>query len=844
MILSLLSFIALTVSGMGCCRVIARRANITPNIPIEVGVGFFIAAAATGLTLSVSWLPVSQTSYIILMVICVAAVSTVLLLRSKLAIAGKAMTTDIFLISPINFLLLIFILGYLLLVLANNITWGIFPWDAFTTWMFRAKAWVTTDTISEFVSLREWVGTTSGFTLPAAHYPISISAIAAFSSALSGEWSGQAASIPWFFAMLASAMIMGGLCHLQAPNNPTLALAGTALLVTAPLVHLHGMLAGYADIWVMGTSGMGLAGICLWTQQRSSSTLAMSVVLLVLGCLWKQEGWLWLIAGGLVALPHWLWQRFAMRGLISLVLLFALLWTLQPLNLGPFGVWGMDNDRLSAGVLGSFGTRPYNPIVDYFDMTVLRGNFLLITPLYLLALAVLSIHNHRRYTGYILTALYLVGIHGVIFGLSGYSRYAEAGTALNRLLLQSLPVLIVTITAALHLAIEHQRTEATALTLRRWPNRLMTGAIVTLVTILSLPLTLGVFSQANKPISGVTMQAYPASDLRAVVGTLEKTLHGYQFKAANVPIGVAAIPLPETPVALPRYLVIESWMDQPESLSVYWINGNEPRVHSAPLTLGGHSIVDMATYADFWQQPIQEMGFLVQPEHFNAVAIERVALTDSLFDALPALLHHWASPAALSHRLINTTTGHTDAPVTLHSWLAVALTLMCLLGLCWRVLVPTQSATVTNGIIIGIGVLWLAGSSAHINQSLALRALALWQTSADAQTLSLDGSHLLPLAESIKRDPALSALPILTMGLDQESQFAAQRLPYMLLPTSAAATSERKLTKILGDFSGTVLILATDETRLRASANVLAGIATVQILTSGPGYLMLSTASQ
>ena len=141
-------------------------------------------------------------------------------------------------------------------------------------------------------------------------------------------------------------------------------------------------------------------------------------------------------------------------------------------------------------------------------------------------------------------------------------------------------------------------------------------------------------------------------------------------------------------------------------------------------------------------------------------------------------------------------------------------------------------------------MLWLVGSSAHINQSLALRALSLWQTSADATTPSLDGSHLLELTESINRNPALSALPILTMGLDQESQFAAQRLPYMLLPTSAAATSERKLTKILGDFSGTVLILATDETRLRASANVLAGIATVQTLASGPGYLMLSTAAQ
>ena len=38
-------------------------------------------------------------------------------------------------------------------------------------------------------------------------------------------------------------------------------------------------------------------------------------------------------------------------------------------------------------------------------------------------------------------------IHCVIFGLSAYSKYAEIGTAINRVLLQTLPVFILTVTA-------------------------------------------------------------------------------------------------------------------------------------------------------------------------------------------------------------------------------------------------------------------------------------------------------------------------------------------------------------------------------------------------------------
>ena len=116
--------------------------------------------------------------------------------------------------------------------------------------------------------------------------------------------------------MTASALIMAGLCRLQTPNHSVAALFGATLLVTAPLVHWHGLLAGYADIWVMGTSGMGLAGICIWTHSKARPTLTVSLLLLALGCLWKSEGWLWLNV--VVAMACHFWPRRSLWGWAAL----------------------------------------------------------------------------------------------------------------------------------------------------------------------------------------------------------------------------------------------------------------------------------------------------------------------------------------------------------------------------------------------------------------------------------------------------------------------------------------------------------------------------------------------
>ena len=861
MALTFLSFFALAIAGFGVCQGVTRRLELPTDALIDLGLGFFLAMAVVSFIVSQNWLAISKVSQAILLVSCCAAMVTALDFNrgSRLALSsGMPLGTRL---TWFNAVFLCLIAGYLTLILFNNMTQQVFPWDAFTTWMFRAKAWVTTDQAFDFATFNEWLVSGSGFTLPAAHYPISLSAVAAFAAAVSGGWSDQAASIPWFFAMTASAMIMAGLCRLQTPNHPIAALFGAMLLVTGPLVHWHGVLAGYADIWVMGTSGMGLAGICLWTQRKARFTLAMSLLLLALGCLWKSEGWVWLALGCGVAMAFNFWPRRTLWGWVVIASVAVVLGFAQPVDLGPLGRWGVTESALSAGWFGVFAARPFNPAPAFLEMSILQGNFLLLVPLYVIALVTLLIRDFRDYFGYLLMALCLMAVHVVIFGLSEHSFYAETGTAINRLLLQNVPVLVVTITAVLQATAKSTppvsrgasirgpaKTEPTTQqsainndTPPKWSTGLFAATLFVVPLAMALPLTLAMSSLGAQQSTGTLTQTVSAAEFRAVVGDLHKSQQGYQFRGDNLPVGVAAIPLTHSNAIQPRYVVSQSWMQAPEKLSLYWINNDEPGVHATPLPLSGWSVLDMAEYQDFWQRPIAEMGFLAKPQNFNQAAIRSVTLTDSLLNAIPALIHHWVTPGPLSHRLINTTTGHLSAPIALQRVLVAALMLIVVIGVTWWLLAPGSRTAAVRGMLLAISGLWLLGSIAHLNQvSPVMRSPPAGANTA-THTVKLDGAHLIPLIASVKQNPALAMAPMLTASLDRFSQFEAQRLPFMALPTSAAAVDAAALTQVVTNFSGTVVLLGKDPSKLQEKAAELARISLLRPRQSGEGYVLLST---
>ncbi|MDG2460839.1 MAG: hypothetical protein P8M73_08155 [Luminiphilus sp.] len=845
MTMSFLGLLILAIAGSGLYHQFNRRMNWELPPCVELGAGVFIGAVMASSILGSGVLSVTQSSQLVV-ALCLVASGVLLLGQRAIYRSTLSYMTGLATPSRVGSLLILAIAAYLLLILVNNLSRDVFPWDAFTTWMYRAKAWVTTNRALEFVSLDHWLHSgAAGYAVAAAQYPTAVSAIAAFSAAMAGGWSDQAASLPWFFASLANALLMIGLCKLQKPDNALIPITAGTLLATAPLVHLHGVLAGYADIWVMGTSGMGLAGLCIWMRQRSAAVLFLSLLLLGLGCFWKTEGWLWLTLGALVIGFQMLWQAFGLRLLFITFLLVALSWLLQPINFGALGIWGIDVEGIKLGALGTVAIRPYNPLGDYLRMTLLQGNFLLIVPLYLGAILCILISERTRLSGYLFMSIGIAICHAFIFGLSAHSEYAQIGTAINRLLVQTVPVFIVTITAAIHITVP-TGSAGNPVVGRNASAKLREGLITAIGTAaVSLPLVLLLFSPTGHNDAGkATPVAYPASELRPVVGDLAEGPKGHQFVGDGLPIGVAAAPMTSSGTLQPRFLITDSWMAAPETVSFYWINTDAPRVHSTPVRASGDSLMDMADYPDFWQKPIKEMGYMVQPGLFPTTALGPLSFSNSLLDAAPAVLNHWMTPEPINQRLINMTAGHIESPIALQSWLTVAFLLVCLLGGLWVIRSRTQQARATTVIIVAAGILWLVGSAAHFNQVLTLTTPLLSGSSRPPDRQSPDGSHLRELSTFIANSLPTAEQAVFTIGLDENGRFDAERLPFMLLPLRAASITEAQLAHSDPNLQGTLVLFGEDKDHLGNVATRLVSTKNQALLHQGEGYVMLSMGSK
>ena len=94
----------------------------------------------------------------------------------------------------------------------------------------------------------------------------------------------------------------------------------------------------------------------------------------------------------------------------------------------------MTGNALQFGSLGSVALLPQNPLWNYVEMTFWRANFLLLMPLYLVALFLMALWRKPGAGLYLLMGFGIASIHFVIFGLSTYSHLVQIGTTANRIL--------------------------------------------------------------------------------------------------------------------------------------------------------------------------------------------------------------------------------------------------------------------------------------------------------------------------------------------------------------------------------------------------------------------------
>jgi hypothetical protein len=829
----------LSLAGFQICRLISSALNAELNQWLTAGAGFFIALALLILWLSYAPFSLSTASW---SAVCVSALVSLPLFRitrepDQAAVSGLPQRKQLIAYLP-YFLLITLIAAHLLLVLASNLTRDIFPWDAFTTWMYRAKVWVLNDQMLNFQGVNQWLQSGGvGYALPASHYPSSVSAVAAFSTALSSGWNDQSASTPWFFAMLAIGSMMFGLCR-QSGLATLPSLAGVYLLISVPIVAMHGILAGYADLWVLGTSGMGLAALMLWTEKRHRGALAFGVALLVVGPSFKTEGWLWLGMGMLFLLIHTLWhqRRFAAFFCVMAILLAG--FHLESVNLGALGLWGIHEETIHIGPLGQYLLRPYNALPVYFEMIFLRGNFHLLGFLYLLALALLTLINWRASVTHWLMGALIICSQWIIFGLSSYSLYAETGTAINRLLLQFLPVFVLTITVAwqtVREAINQSSPPAVS-------NQIAQSASAIGVLTVALVAPAFILLDWSDNNSNDQEALYTPNLMEPVLGKLQRLDNGsLAFTDTPGPVAVAKVRLKSPGSKQPRYIMPTASIPAPGAASFYWINKDDPQVHSYSLDMSGPAILDMNSVPTFWQKPVTEMGYLVKKDALSSVQLDALSVSNAIRPQLaPALVNHWLTPNGISQRSINIVDGHSPSPISWTSWAGLAVLLGAALVTAMTAMTRLSWSHGKWVITALVALLWLTSDLLSLRQLHAtLRPLMIDTTQTEWPMNSGLGERLPQIAKLITANTS-GELAVATVSLDQSGDFYAQKLPLILAPQPAVSVSLTQTANLAKTWQGHFVLFSSNKALLLKEANSLVAQTRLQIMEQGDDYVFLT----
>ena len=839
MIFTFIGLATLSLAGFQICRLISSALNAELNLWLKAGAGFFISAALLIQWLSYAPVSLSAASWSAVFVSALASLPLFRLTRrpEQAAISGLLQRKRLSPYLP-SFLLITLIAAHLLLALASNLTRDIYPWDAFTTWMYRAKVWVLNDEMLNFQGVNQWLQSGGlGYALPASHYPPSVSAVAAFSSALSSGWDDQSASMPWFFAMLAIGSMMFGVCK-QSGLTTLPSLAVLYLLISLPIVGMHGVLAGYADLWMVGTSGMGLAALLLWTQKRQRGALAIGTVLLVVGPCFKTEGWIWLGMGMLFILIHTLWHQRRYAALFCVMAILLAGFRLQSVNFGALGLWGIHEETIHIGPLGQYLLRPYNALPKYFEMIFLRSNFHLLGTLYLLALALLTFINWRASVTHWLMGALIICSQWVIFGLSSYSLYAETGTAINRLLLQFLPVFVLTIAVAWKVVTETLNQSPSQAVLGRFAqNAVMIGI---LLVSLAAPAFILLDWSGNESND---QEAYYTPDLlEPVLGKLRRLDNGsLAFTGTPGPVAVAKVRLKSPGSPQPRYVMPNASMLVPGAVSFYWINKDEPQVNSYSLDISGPAILDMKSIPAFWQKPVIEMGYLVEKQALGSVQLDTLAVSNAIRpQLLPALMNHWLTPNGISQRSINMVNGHSPSPISWASWAGLAALLGTMLTA--AITAATKLRWSDGKLIITtlVALLWLASDLLSLRQLHAtLRPLMVDSTQTEWHMNTGLGEQLPQIAQLITANTS-GAMGVATVSLDQSGDFYAQKLPLILAPQPAVSVSLTRATNLAKTWQGHFILFSSNKALLLKEANSLVAQTRLQIMKQGDDYVFLT----
>lgn len=352
---------------------------------------------------------------------------------------------------------------HLTFIAVEIFTQAVYPWDAWLVWVYRAKAWYLSGDMTNFVNATEWAVTASAdiYTIDAWLYPLFPSVVTYWSALSLGRWSETLVNLPVLFAGLALGMALYGQCR-EHGLSVFISLVSCYLLYSIPLLGTHLALAGYADIWMAGFTGLGFIAVMRGAITREEAGWPRMQILL--GCLmilfgiWvKNEGAVWFLAALAMLILATCRPRVPILMMVTAVTITLIGFALDHthIDIPLIGGLGLVDNRLSIPFIGSFKLEAHNVWQVYWENFINMGSWNLLW----LAVAgslLLGFRSPNHLSGYRTrrTALSFILVflftQIFIFGFTDQSLWADTYTAINRLPLHFVPALLFAVIAIAH----------------------------------------------------------------------------------------------------------------------------------------------------------------------------------------------------------------------------------------------------------------------------------------------------------------------------------------------------------------------------------------------------------
>lgn len=341
----------------------------------------------------------------------------------------------------------------------------LYPWDAWATWAVKARVWAELGSLAPFGDAAAWMENRA-YPLAAWHYPGTVPLIQVWLALGAGSWDETLVNLAWPAGLAALGLAFYGQARAWG-LAPLPALAGTWLLLSLPLLNVHAVLAGYADLWLAACHGLAAMALLLWLRDGDRRQGGLALLCLLALPLLKLEGTVWLLTFVPPLLVAGLGPRRAALAGVAAVAVFLAWYGLGGFVLEPAwpGRIEVTPERLVLPYLGVFNLGYREVGWAFIHNLYLLENWHL---LWYLAPLLLAVTVRRWLADRVLLAGAVLLFSGalmlfVLFFYTDASQWAAQFTSLNRVLLHTVPALVfylLVLTGELMPALRHTAPSA------------------------------------------------------------------------------------------------------------------------------------------------------------------------------------------------------------------------------------------------------------------------------------------------------------------------------------------------------------------------------------------------